>query len=315
VSPAASDRAVRSVTLAVASVSCSNGACMALHRHDPSIAPILHQHGCSQTSDDVALTREILAGLMANPNVARSVVIGLGCEANQPDALAARASEKGADVRVVGIQSSGGVGQAVEAAAHELAGDPSRGAPPRRAVRVGVIADASIGASGSNLVRRLSERLLADGRIVVVSAFAADQPPARVVATPTAVPDAWRPSTGDTSQALDALREPTETLTTVRAGTTDVERLTGVTACGAEVTVVLTATASLIGSPIAPTIKVSCDDGIDALGDVVDVPYAGGIGLAERTAEMVADVITGRRTNAERNGARDVAIWRIAPYF
>jgi altronate dehydratase len=151
---------------------------------------------------------------------------------------------------------------------------------------------------------------------MVVISTSDDQPPAvREPTAPAAVPDAWRPGGGDPAEALAALRVPSEPLATVSAGRTDVERLTALTACGAEVMVVLTATASPIGSPIAPTIKVSLDDVIDPLSDVVDVPHAGGVAIAERTVQMVRDVIAGRRTNAERGGARDVAIWRIAPYF
>jgi len=48
-----------------------------------------HPHGCSQLGDDLAGTRAVLAGLAANPNAAGVLILGLGCESNQIDALLA----------------------------------------------------------------------------------------------------------------------------------------------------------------------------------------------------------------------------------
>ena len=145
---------VRSVALAVASVSCSNSACVGLHRRARHVVPIVHQHGCSQVSGDLALTREILAGLMANPNVSRSVVIGLGCEANQADELADRARDRGGSVAVVGIQSSGGVDEAIDGALQQLEAAPRSGPGGQRPVRVGVMADESSGEAGAGIASR-----------------------------------------------------------------------------------------------------------------------------------------------------------------
>ncbi|AEE24464.1 UxaA family hydrolase [Paraglaciecola chathamensis] len=46
-----------------------------------------HPFGCSQLGDDLNNTRNILASLMQNPNAGGVLVIGLGCENNQLDAL------------------------------------------------------------------------------------------------------------------------------------------------------------------------------------------------------------------------------------
>src|SRR5256885_7957945 len=48
-----------------------------------------HPFGCSQLGDDLAGTRSVLAALACNPNAGGVVVIGLGCESNQLDALVA----------------------------------------------------------------------------------------------------------------------------------------------------------------------------------------------------------------------------------
>ena len=52
-----------------------------------------HPFGCSQLGDDLSHTQAVLAGLMRNPNAGGVLVLGLGCENNQMDALLARAGE------------------------------------------------------------------------------------------------------------------------------------------------------------------------------------------------------------------------------
>ncbi len=49
-----------------------------------------HPHGCSQLGDDLAGTRELLAALACHPNAGGVLIVGLGCESNQLDALLAR---------------------------------------------------------------------------------------------------------------------------------------------------------------------------------------------------------------------------------
>lgn len=46
-----------------------------------------HPHGCSQLGDDLAGTRALLASLACHPNAGGVLLIGLGCESNQLDAL------------------------------------------------------------------------------------------------------------------------------------------------------------------------------------------------------------------------------------
>lgn len=46
-----------------------------------------HQFGCSQLGDDLGRTRKLLAALAAHPNAGGVLILGLGCENNQLDAL------------------------------------------------------------------------------------------------------------------------------------------------------------------------------------------------------------------------------------
>ena len=47
----------------------------------------VHPFGCSQLGDDLGGTRAILAALACHPNAAGVLIVGLGCESNQLDAL------------------------------------------------------------------------------------------------------------------------------------------------------------------------------------------------------------------------------------
>src|SRR5262249_9188721 len=46
-----------------------------------------HQFGCSQLGDDLGRTRKLLAALAGHPNAGGVLVLGLGCENNQLEAL------------------------------------------------------------------------------------------------------------------------------------------------------------------------------------------------------------------------------------
>lgn len=46
-----------------------------------------HPYGCSQLGDDLGNTQKVLAGLLRHPNAGGVLVLGLGCENNQMDAL------------------------------------------------------------------------------------------------------------------------------------------------------------------------------------------------------------------------------------
>lgn len=63
---------------------CNNVQKMAEKKYlDITFQSLTHTHGCSQLGDDLKITREILAGLINNPNAAGVLIISLGCENNQ----------------------------------------------------------------------------------------------------------------------------------------------------------------------------------------------------------------------------------------
>ncbi len=52
---------------------------------------LTHPFGCSQLGGDLAATRTMIAALAAHPNAGGALILGLGCESNQLDALLAAA--------------------------------------------------------------------------------------------------------------------------------------------------------------------------------------------------------------------------------
>lgn len=82
---------IRNEVWVVPGVGCINQICNNLVRMardkypDVDFQSITHTHGCSQLGDDLEMTREILAGLIKNPNAAGALVVSLGCENNVID--------------------------------------------------------------------------------------------------------------------------------------------------------------------------------------------------------------------------------------
>lgn len=73
-----------------------------------------HDHGCAQLGSDTERTERTLVNLAANPNIAGTVVVGLGCEELQSDWLAATIAERDRPVRELSIQGIGGTDKCLE---------------------------------------------------------------------------------------------------------------------------------------------------------------------------------------------------------
>ena len=134
-----------------------------------------HPHGCSQLGDDLSGTRAALTGLCDNPNAGGVVLIGLGCESNQLDALIAAVPERSrAKLRVLRAQDAGDelaeVLALVDSLVDELA-PLQREEAPASALTVGLKcggSDAFSGLTANPLLGRFSERLAAsDGRLIL----------------------------------------------------------------------------------------------------------------------------------------------------
>lgn len=145
----------------------------ARERHGGAIDGIYafsHPHGCSQLGDDLAGTRALLAGLATNPNAAGVLLLGLGCESNQLDALVeAVPTHARAKLRVLSSQAAGDEMAAAAALIDELveqARTAVRTELPLSDLTVGLKCGGSDGFSGltaNPLLGRFSDMLTAAG--------------------------------------------------------------------------------------------------------------------------------------------------------
>lgn len=129
-----------------------------------------HPHGCSQLGDDLDGTRAALAGLAANPNAAGVLLLGLGCESNQLDALVEQvpAAARG-KLRMLSSQAAGDelaeAARLIDELVDQAAG-AERSELPLGDLVVGLKCGGSDGLSGltaNPLLGRFSERLAAAG--------------------------------------------------------------------------------------------------------------------------------------------------------
>jgi altronate hydrolase len=90
------------------------------------IVGLSHKSGCAGpvSGREIDLLRRTLAGFARHPNVAGYLFVGLGCEANQFEALLESQRDRLGDVGpppYIGIQDSGGVAATIEAGLQEVA--------------------------------------------------------------------------------------------------------------------------------------------------------------------------------------------------
>ena len=135
-----------------------------------------HPYGCSQLGDDLGHTRQVLAGLMRHPNAGGVLVLGLGCENNQLDALLAEAGDVDRSrIRFFNTQDVFDEVQSGVAALNELVErmrDDRRETVPASALVLGNKCGGSDGFSGitaNPLVGRVADRLTAAGGTVLLT--------------------------------------------------------------------------------------------------------------------------------------------------
>jgi altronate hydrolase len=129
-----------------------------------------HPHGCSQLGDDLDGTRALLAGLATNPNAGGVLLLGLGCESNQLDALLDGVPDHArGKVRMLSSQAAGDEFVAAARLIDELieqTGDARRETLPLAALTVGLKCGGSDGFSGltaNPLLGRFSDTLTRAG--------------------------------------------------------------------------------------------------------------------------------------------------------
>jgi altronate hydrolase len=142
----------------------------------PLVHAFGHPFGCSQLGDDLQHTQAVLAGLLRNPNAGGVLVLGLGCENNQMDALLARAGDVDRSrIRFFNSQDVGDERESGLSAVGELLErmrDDRRVTVPASELVIGHKCGGSDGFSGISanaVVGRVADRLSAAGGGVILT--------------------------------------------------------------------------------------------------------------------------------------------------
>lgn len=135
-----------------------------------------HPFGCSQLGADLDGTAAILAALTQNPNAGGVLVLGLGCESNQLDALMARIPEDRRDrIRTVRAQGESDEFAAGMAAIEDLLAimaTDQRSDVPLSALRLGVKcggSDAMSGLTANPLIGRMADAVTQEGGSAILT--------------------------------------------------------------------------------------------------------------------------------------------------
>ncbi|HEX9484969.1 MAG TPA: altronate dehydratase family protein [Gemmatimonadaceae bacterium] len=330
-----------------------------------------HPFGCSQLGDDLEHTQRVLAGLMRNPNAGGVLVLGLGCESNQMEALLEHAGDIDRHrLRFFNTQDVIDELEQGTAEVSELVAVVSRDERvecPASDLVLGHKCGGSDGFSGISanaVVGRIADRLTALGGCVLLSEvpemFGAEEALLNRAADDGVFRDAAamiddfkqyfldhgqtiyeNPSPGNIAGGLTTLEEKSfgaiqkggqasvtdvlrygdpvkrEGLSLVESPGNDGVSSTALIASGATMVLFTTGRGTPLGFPV-PTVKIASNTDI-----AVKKPHwidfnAGALldgtasidELADGLFAFVLDVASGRLTNNEKNGYREIAIWK-----
>ena len=215
----------RNRVLVLPSVICSHVVADRIADRVPEAVSAPHDHGCAQIGADNEQTRRAFLGLGTNPNVAGTVVVGLGCEVLQSDEVAADMADLGVPVRELSIQGAGGTDECLERGVEfveELVADARASDRTSAGVgdlTLGVVAsdlDGSTVESADPLVGELVSSVVgAGGRVLVAGTerFTAHPDAAREAASADA--------RGAMSDLLDSYRDQPARATRIKADALD----------------------------------------------------------------------------------------------
>lgn len=179
------DVGIRNEIWIIPTVGCVNGIARELAerfktRHDcsgiDSIVAFTHNYGCSQLGDDHENTRKILRNMVLHPNAGGVLIVGLGCENNQPDEFRKILGPYDESrIKFLVAQNSENEieeGLALLEEIYAVAGSDKRSEQPMGKLRVGLKCGGSDGLSGitaNPLLGVFSDYLVAQGGSTVLT--------------------------------------------------------------------------------------------------------------------------------------------------
>jgi altronate dehydratase large subunit len=100
---------IRNHVLILPTVGCASETCRIIAGLVNGAVSLVNQNGCGEVEGNRKLTQDVLVGLAANPNVYGTILVGLGCEPNCVDDMAAIIKTKtNKPLESVVIQEEGG---------------------------------------------------------------------------------------------------------------------------------------------------------------------------------------------------------------
>jgi altronate dehydratase large subunit len=186
---------VRNHVLILPTVICSHFVAEEIAARSDRAVATPHDHGCAQLGADHDQTRETLLGVGTNPNVAGTVVVGLGCEHVQSDDVAAELAASNLPVREVAIQVAGGTDPCIEQGVDAVSELDKRVEAPTQAaaslsdLTVGIVSsdlgDSTVEAAAPLVGEFVRNVVAAGGRVIAAGneRFAAHPEETRVAAT------------------------------------------------------------------------------------------------------------------------------------
>lgn len=328
-----------------------------------------HPFGCSQLGDDLSGTRAILAALACHPNAAGVLLVGLGCESNQLDALVATLPEdRRPAIRTLTAQYAEDETEQGVALIGELVG---QAAHAKRALFgldklvLGVKCGGSDGLSGltaNPLTGQMADRVAgAGGRVILTEIpeiFGAEQLLMDRAASREVFealvervngfkryflshgePVSENPSPGNLAGGITTLEEKSlgavqkagrssvcdvigygervavDGLTVLEAPGNDAVSSTALAAAGATMILFTTGRGTPLGFPV-PTLKIASNHALAERKpgwidfDAGSVVESGLAEVAEKLTQKLVEAASGAPTAAERNGEREIAIWK-----
>lgn len=179
------DVGVRNEIWIIPTVGCVNGVVNALAdalraetggKGVDAIVAFPHNYGCSQLGDDHENTRKVLRDMCMHPNAGAVLVVGLGCENNQPDAfrefLGDYDTQRVRFMVTQKVQDEHEEGMKILRELYAIASQDTRQAVPLSQLRVGLKCGGSDGFSGitaNPLLGVFSDYLIAQGGTSVLT--------------------------------------------------------------------------------------------------------------------------------------------------
>jgi altronate dehydratase large subunit len=192
---------VRNHVVVLSTIICANTVAERIAQQTPGAVSLTHPHGCGHLGADFELVLDTLVRLGSHPNVAGTLVVGLGCEQIEAELVRQRISATGRPVESLIIQEAGGTLKAiargtdvVRRMVSEAARVPREAAPMSElivAMECGS-SDATSGLAANPIVGLLSDRLIAAGATVLLAEAAELLGAEHILARRAATPEVGR---------------------------------------------------------------------------------------------------------------------------